>query len=132
MSSLDGSPERPSRLGAARRMLAHGLLFFLVYGFSNWHASTLDAVPSLHFEWERHIPFVAWLVVPYMSIDLLFALAFFRCESRDELRVLGRRLRFAMTVSVLCFLTVPLRVAFERPTTDGLPGVLFGLSLIHI
>src|SRR5687768_2100766 len=52
-------------------------LFFLVYGGTNWFASTRGGLPSVSFAWERFIPFVPAMIVPYVSIDLLFFGSFF-------------------------------------------------------
>ena len=43
-------------------------------------------------EWERHMPFVREMVVPYWSFDLFFCGAFFLCGSRVELNLLTKRL----------------------------------------
>ena len=51
--------------------------FFLVYGFCNAFTSHRANVGSLYFAWERHIPFVPAMIVPYLSIDLFFAGSFF-------------------------------------------------------
>ena len=56
--------------------------FFLTYGFANWLAAHRDAVPVAVFAWEHAIPFLAWTIVPYWSIDLLYGLSLFICASR--------------------------------------------------
>ena len=40
-------------------------LFFVTYNFANAAASRRANVPVLMFAWERHIPFVAWTILPY-------------------------------------------------------------------
>lgn len=54
-----------------------GAVFFSTYGFANWLAARRAAVPTFAFGWEHAIPFVPWTIVPYWSIDLLYALSFF-------------------------------------------------------
>src|SRR3954470_18173665 len=66
--------------------------FFLSYGFTNWVTSLRRSVPSLVFGWERHIPFLAWTIVPYWSTDLFYALSLFLCRTRAELSTHARRL----------------------------------------
>ncbi len=112
---------------AAVAAALNGALFFAVYGFCNWRASTLASVPSIVFDWERAIPFLPWMIVPYMSIDILFAGAFFLCATRREMRTLSRRILWAMIVSSFFFLLMPLRVSFDRPATEGLPGFLLAV-----
>jgi len=112
-------------LVAARTSALLSLLFLAVYGSLNWLSSQRSDVGTLYFEWERHIPFVPWMIVPYMSIDLFFIGAPFLCSNRAELRALSRRIIFAIVVAGLCFLLFPLRFAFERPHAEGWLGVVF-------
>src|SRR3546814_974566 len=49
-------------------------LFFSTYGFATWVTSQRDDVGSLVFSWESRMPFMAWTIVPYWSIDLLYGL----------------------------------------------------------
>jgi membrane-associated phospholipid phosphatase len=109
-----------------------GALFFLAYGATNAYTASRDAVPSLFLPWERFVPFVDWMILPYMSIDLLFAAAFFLCRDREHLHRLGARIVFAILVSTICFLLVPLRFGFERPETTGLYGMLFDVLALDL
>jgi len=108
-------------------MLFLGPLFFFVYGLCNWHASRLPAVPSYYYAWERRIPFVAALILPYFSIDLLYAGSVFVCRDRRELKTHAYRIVTAIVISAVGFLLFPLKFAFERPAVDGAFGHLFGL-----
>lgn len=99
--------------------------FYLSYGFANHLASQRTDVASVVFDWERHVPFVAWTIVPYWSINLFYGLSLFLCRSRDELHAHGRRLLTAQLVAVSCFLLFPLGFTFTRPPTDGIPGLFF-------
>lgn len=100
-------------------------LFMLVYGGINWLTAQRMDVGMLFFEWERAIPFVPWLIVPYMSIDLFFAGGPFLCKSEEELRVFARRVVFVVLVAGAVFLLFPLKFAFVRPATSGAFGFLF-------
>jgi membrane-associated phospholipid phosphatase len=100
-------------------------LFLLVYGGCNWITSQRSDVGTLYFAWERAIPFVPFLILPYMSIDLFFIAAPFLCGTERELRVFARRVTTAILVAGICFLLLPLRFAFERPSANGWPGALF-------
>jgi protein-tyrosine phosphatase len=100
-------------------------LFLVVYGWCNWFTAHRANVPTLFFEWERSIPFVAWMFVPYMSIDLFFVGAPFLCRSKRELAALSKRITAALLIAGVCFLLFPLRFAFERPPAPGWLGVVF-------
>jgi len=106
-------------------MMASALVFFLGYGFANWVTAQRSHVPSIAFGWEHSIPFMAWTIVPYWSTDLLYALSFFLCLTRHELKTYATRLIAAQVISVVVFLAFPLRFAFEQPHTAGVFGFLF-------
>lgn len=116
--------ERPTRR-AFGWLLLLGPFFFASYGFANWAASVRAEVGAIVFGWESAIPFLPWTIVPYWTIDALYALSLFVCISREELDVHARRLLLAQVVAVACFLLFPLRFAFERPETGGVFGWLF-------
>jgi membrane-associated phospholipid phosphatase len=104
-----------------------GALFLLVYGGTNWITSWRTDVGTLYFTWERRIPFVPILIIPYMSIDLFFIGAFFLCTSSRHLHSLAKRVIFAILLSGVGFLLLPLQFAFERPPVTGFLGATFGL-----
>ena len=99
--------------------------FFLTYGFATWVTSLRSDVSSMAFGWEQHVPFWAWTIVPYWSIDLLYAFSLFLPRSREALRCHGLRLLTAQLIAVACFLAWPLRFSFARPETEGVFGWLF-------
>lgn len=80
---------------------------------------------SIVIGWERHIPFFAWSIIPYCSIDIFYALAVFVCRTKNELDLHVRRVVTAQIVAISCFLLFPLKFSFARPATHGLPRLLF-------
>jgi hypothetical protein len=118
------SLQRPWKRAVAW-LLFLGPFFFLSYGFANWLASRRASVPVAAFEWERAIPFQAWTIVPYWSIDLLYALSLFVCATRTELDTHARRLLTAQVAAIACFIAFPFRFSFDRPPADGVPGMMF-------
>jgi membrane-associated phospholipid phosphatase len=100
-------------------------LFFLSYGFANWTTGLRHHVPSLAFDWEHQIPFLAWTILPYWSLDLLYALSLFVCRTTRELSTHGKRLLAAQIISISGYLLFPLRFSFERPQVTGLFGWMF-------
>lgn len=107
------------RLAAAAGL---SLLFMLAYGGSNALTSMRGDVGTLYFEWERHIPFVPWLTIPYLSIDFFFAAAPFLVSTREELKTFARRIVFVILVACVCYLLFPLTLAVPRPRFDGWLG----------
>lgn len=100
--------------------------FFGSYRLANWITSLRPDVSSIVFSWERHIPFLAWTIVPYWSTDLLYAVSLFVCASRRELETHVRRLLLVQCLSVAGFLAAPLRFSFSVPPTSGFFGWAFG------
>ena len=116
---------RTSRIRQLPASAGLSALFLVVYGSTNWFTAQRANVPTLFFEWERSIPFVPLMIVPYMSIDLFFVAAPFLCTSNRELATFSKRVAAAIVIGGLCFLLFPLRFAFERPHAPGWLGALF-------
>ena len=114
------------KLAAAKTSALLSLLFIGVYATCSWITAHRSDVGTWFFDWERHIPFVPLMILPYMSIDLFFVAAPFLCRSRQEMRLLARRIAFVIVVAGLCFLLFPLRFAFPRPQPEGWLGAIFG------
>jgi protein-tyrosine phosphatase len=101
--------------------------FYLTYGTANWLASMRTDVPNLAFGWEKHIPFIAWTIVPYWSINAFYALSLFVNDTPQDVGRLARRYLTAQVIAVACFIALPLQAIFIRPETDGLPGFMFAV-----
>lgn len=101
--------------------------FYLSYGFANWLSSRRDDVGSIVFAWEHSIPFLAWTIVPYWSINLFYGLSLLLNDSRQGVDRLAGRYLTAQIVAVACFILFPLTLTFVRPATSGLPGFLFAV-----
>ncbi|MGU7779719.1 phosphatase PAP2/dual specificity phosphatase family protein [Burkholderia sp. PU8-34] len=106
-----------------------GAVFFSTYGFANWLAARRPSVPTFAFGWEHAIPFVPWTIMPYWSIDLLYALSFLFWTRRADLLDHVKRLLTVQLISVACFIAWPLRFGFERPDAGGMAGALFTLLM---
>jgi protein-tyrosine phosphatase len=104
-----------------------GPFFFLSYNFANWAAAQHAATGAFYFAWERHIPFLPWTIIPYLSINVFYAASLFICRTRLELDRHALRLLSAQIIAAAFFLMFPLHFAFERPPASGLPGALFDL-----
>lgn len=120
-------PPRESGLlwPALWRMAVAGAAFVIIYGGCNHITASRDDVGTWMWDWERHIPFVREMVVPYWSLDLFFCGAFLLCASRLELNLLTRRLIAVTVLSGICFLLFPLKLALPRPEPEGWTAPLF-------
>lgn len=115
----------PTKTAAAATAAGLSLLFVVVYGGCSWLTAQRTDIGIWHYEWERFIPFVPALIVPYMSIDLFFVGAPFLCGSRDEMWTLARRITFAILIAGACFLLLPLQMAGARPQPNDWTGPIF-------
>jgi membrane-associated phospholipid phosphatase len=117
--------DRPPRLLSGATALALSILFIAIYGLTGWFTSLRADVGTWAFEWERSVPFVPWLIVPYMSLDVFFVAAPFLCGTRRELTVYRRRMAIAILIAGAMFLLVPLRLEFPRPVPQGWTTPIF-------
>lgn len=102
-----------------------GPFFYLSYGLANWWAGTRPQVPSVVFDWERSLPFWAWSIFPYWSINAFYALSLFLGRTRHLVDRHAARLLTAQVVAVSCFVLWPLGFSFGQPAVEGAPAFLF-------
>lgn len=107
------------------RLALAGLTFMAVYGFCNHFTATRTDVPTIMFDWEKHIPYVRAFVIPYWSLDLFFIASFFICTSKKELNLLTKRLIALIVASGLFFLLFPLKIGLPRPAPEGWTAPFF-------
>jgi membrane-associated phospholipid phosphatase len=123
IQGVGGPARRTLILQAAKTAVSLSLLFVMVYGSTNWIAAKRPSedVGLWYFAWElTAIPYVPLLIVPYMSIDLLFFAAPFLCRDERELRVFANRVVFTTLVAAAFFLLLPLKLAWpKRPPVAG-------------
>lgn len=120
------TPREPGLLWPALwRLALAGATFVIVYSGCNLFTSTRGNVPTFMFEWEKSMPFVRELVVPYWSLDAFFCGAFFLCGSKVELNLLTKRLITVTILSGLFFLLFPLKLRLPRPEPGGWTAPFF-------
>ncbi len=125
--NVDENMKQHSRLWlrACLWLLLLGPFFFLSYSLSNWLAAQHSNVASIVFEWEKHIPFVPWTIIPYWFIDLFYVISLFICTTQRELDSHAKRLFAAQLIAVIFFIIFPLTFSFERPESTGISGFMF-------
>ena len=116
---------KPTLKASLLKLALVGALFYTSYGLSNHYAASLAYVPEIAFAWERGIPFWAWTIVPYWSLNLMYAAAFFLCRDTREQNRYVARLVSAQIIATSCFMLFPLHFGWPKPPTDGLWGWLF-------
>ena len=118
-------------LAAAVTSAVTSASFLLIYGGVNViteHRARFAHIPTAALPWElRYIPFVPAMILPYVSLDPLFAVSFFLCSDKTELRTHTRRLWAAELIACAFFLVFPLTSAFPRTLPDGFFASAFRL-----
>ncbi len=116
---------KPTLKTSLLKLALVGILFYASYTLSNYYAASLAYVPEIAFAWERNIPFWEWTILPYWSLNLMYAAAFFLCQDTREQNRYVARLVSAQIVATTCFMLFPLHFGWPKPPTDGLWGVMF-------
>lgn len=90
-------------------------LFFLIYIPTNRHFVFLGATNefSLFFPWEKGIPFVSWMIVPYLLFNVLFLLPLFLLP-RQKMKELGMATALCTICAGFLFFIFPAQLGFER------------------
>ncbi len=101
-----------------RHVLINGLAFLLIYPLANLQAEQLSNVPSFCWPWETSIPFIDWMIIPYLSSGGFFIGLFFLVRNASNLRLFSQQLLFTTLVAGLCFTCFPLRFAFSHPPSE--------------
>ena len=101
-----------------------GPFFFLSYGWLNYFTSGRSDIGVVVEAWEHHIPFVPWLMLPYMSIDAFYAVSLFLFRKRSALDRHAFRLLLATVISLIGFWLFPLQFSFAVPKAEGFNGLL--------
>ena len=116
---------KPTLKTSLLKLALVGILFYASYTLSNYYAASLAHVPEIAFAWERNIPFWEWTILPYWSLNLMYAAAFFLCRNSREQNRYVARLVSAQIVATTCFMLFPMHFGWPKPHTDGLWGVMF-------
>jgi uncharacterized membrane protein YozB (DUF420 family) len=106
-----------------------GPFFFLSYGWLNHVTSLRNDVGVVVEAWEHTIPFVPWLMLPYMSIDAFYAVSLFLFRKKSTLDRHAKRLLLATVISLIGFLIYPLQFSFAVPKAEGFNGMLQAVLL---
>lgn len=122
---IRGAPK--IRIGWAAAFYAVFLswLFITVYGGCNRITASRGDVGIWAYDWERLIPFIPVMVIPYLSIDLLFGAAPFLCVTARERRLLAARIAFGILAAGAVYCIFPLRLTCERVRADGVIGMMW-------
>ncbi len=98
----------------------------VIYGSTNWINELRDEHFHLYFQWETEIPFIPWMIIVYLSLQLLFLAPIFHCEIAG-LTTLAKRMILAICIAGVIFLAVPTIAGFERTDNPAMSSLLFSI-----
>lgn len=116
---------KPALPATLLKLAAVAVLFYASYGLTNYLTALRAPVPEIIYGWERAMPFVPWTIIPYWSLNLLYALGFFLARTRAELHRYIAQLLAAQAIAVCGFLLFPLQISWTKPDGDGIFFALF-------
>jgi protein-tyrosine phosphatase len=102
-----------------------GLILYTGTNYLVYRRSLVTPIHAYYYRWERYLPFVPLMVVPYWSIDPLYFFGPLFCTSRRELYTFVKRMTAGIIIACACFMLWPLREGFARPEVTGISGWLF-------
>jgi membrane-associated phospholipid phosphatase len=100
-------------------LLVGSLAFFPIYVGCAAITEARGNPLHLYAQWELSIPFWPFMVVPYLSMFLLFLMPPLQLDA-GELRDLVRRLLIATLIGGLMFLCLPAQLGFADRTDAGI------------
>jgi hypothetical protein len=105
-------------------LLVFDVLFFAVYIGAGHIAAESGRVVGLYFNWERNVPLVPWMIVPYLSLYTAFLLPLLHLTPA-EMKGLSRQSVVMILIAGAAFVLLPRRVGFAAETVTGALKPLF-------
>jgi membrane-associated phospholipid phosphatase len=97
-------------------------LFYLFFFPVFWGAAYLQRASGrpldLYWAWETHLPFVPFMIFPYLSLFALFLLPLVHLRP-EEIRVLSRQSTLTLAIAFVAFIAVPARLGFAARPDAG-------------
>lgn len=118
-------PNQHDMLYFCKFALLNFIIFVVLYGTANQLTSGKDLHP-LYFKWEQNIPFYDWMIIPYMSLNLILFLHMFMLN-KQQTTCLGLAFFLCTFTSFLCFMLYPCELGFSRTIPEGMFGETYAL-----
>jgi PAP2 superfamily len=111
--------QTPTRWQRITLMAINGVLFQALYSACNFAAARAGVTRNIATAWDAAVPFVPWMLVPYMTSVPLLVMAFLFTPTRQSLRALSQRCMLATVVGTLIFALWPLHITAVRPPSGN-------------
>lgn len=127
-------PNREELIFYTIQFLILSILFFVLYGLTNYLASKSQNHYSLYFEFEKNIPFLAPSIIIYLSINLIFVLPVFYLTI-PEMKHLSFAFSSITILSCSIFYFFPTKLGWIRPghvpNFEWIYSVLYSVEYPH-
>ena len=119
-------PDKARALAWLRFMMLFYVFFFPVFFGSARIVEAMGVSRGLYFDWELAVPFVPWMIVPYLTLFSLFLLPLLHMTPR-EIDRLSVQSTASLGIAFVAFLALAGRNGFVPKPTSGAFGPLFQL-----
>lgn len=110
---------RPGWRERCSHFLLNASAFALCYQIANLLAHQQQTTRDIAFAFEKQIPFLPWMIIPYLCSGVFFVWSFVQVKTGDQLRLLSQRLLLATVCASFFFMLYPLRFSLPRPEMDS-------------
>lgn len=117
-------PDRDRWLAYMKFMALFYVVFFPVYFVSGQFAASSGRAIEFAMSWEKAIPFVPWMIWPYLSLFSLFPLPLFHMTFR-EMSALSRQSSLSLMIAAAIFVLLPGKLGFQHAPVAGLLKPVF-------
>jgi membrane-associated phospholipid phosphatase len=115
---IDQQGDQPPLRQRLALLAINGLLFQALYAACNLAAARAGVTRNIATAWDASVPFLPWMLVPYMTSVPLLVLAFLRTPGRQSLRALSQRCLLATALGTLVFALWPLHMNAAAPVSQ--------------
>lgn len=120
-----------SRRRRSMYLVLNAVVFAVCYPLANLLAQGGAGRRNVMLALDGAVPFLPWMVIPYLSSGLIFIASFYLVRSIDEVRVLSARLLMATACASLVFVLWPFQFSLPTPAVDAPLAPLFAyLALV--
>jgi membrane-associated phospholipid phosphatase len=101
---------------------AYGIGFLLVWGGAHWLTETQVERLPWYFHWETQVPFQAWTLPLYFSMDVLVAIAPFLFRTWRQAAPLMATFLVQLCIAAPFFILIPIEPGFVNDMHSGVWG----------
>lgn len=118
-------PGWPHFLNSAKLSALFFILFYSIYGATDYVTSLHSYRINAYFDWELQIPRMTWMSLVYLSISPLLLLAPFIIRGKDEFNMLFKIMLFETIIASALFLILPMEDAYRYQKPQGFFGQFY-------